>query len=46
MTIGLLLQYFISKLIKQSIGKTVIHPTNNVYDVNDMLCMSMKFAEP
>ena len=35
--IGLLLQYFISKLIKKGTGKCLLHLTNNVSDVSDML---------
>ena len=44
MTIGLLLQYLISKL--KALVKPLLHIINNVYDVYDMLCMFMKFAGP
>ena len=40
-TIGLLLQYLTSNK-----KNALLHLSNNVYDVSDILCMFMKFAEP
>ena len=44
--IGLLLQYFISKPIQESTGRSVYYSLLIMYDLYDMKRMFMKFTEP